>query len=233
MAGTGFRFPDGRHCRQFSRGRLRLGTLMRHFLAFGPVTALAFGMRPTSSMAGLVALSRFPHRAAPGHLGATSGAIALPTITVAADEHRLAAARAEIASSRFHGASGPMGLDEHVSSCKTDLGNALSSRVWGAASGRLGGLSDVAPVSHRPDKFYSISPAGATNPLPLHHPLDIQQGKRIAIILRSPPKYAASRPPLTAHCVLSVWLRQWVSRNRQAPAKARAAKPAEAASPLR
>ena len=107
---------------------------MRHFFTFGPVATLAFGMGQTPSMAGLVPFARFPHRAAPGRLGAAPGAIALPAITVAADEYRLATARAEIASSGFHGASGPMGLDERVSSCKIDLGKTLSSRVWGAAS---------------------------------------------------------------------------------------------------
>ena len=95
---------------------------------------MAFGMGQASSMAGLVTCAGLSHRHASGRLGTARTAIALPAITVAADEYRLATARAEIASSGFHGASGPMGLDERVSSCKIDLGKTLSSRVWGAAS---------------------------------------------------------------------------------------------------
>lgn len=75
---------------------------MRHFLAAGTVATLAFGMGQSPPMAGLVACPRFPHQAAPGHLGAALGAIALAAITVAADEYRLATARAEVASSGVH-----------------------------------------------------------------------------------------------------------------------------------
>jgi hypothetical protein len=77
---------------------------MRHFLASRAVAALALRVRQAPRKARLVARAGCPQRGRAGTLGAAGGAIALPPITVAADQHCRAARGTEIASSgRLHG----------------------------------------------------------------------------------------------------------------------------------
>ena len=85
---------------------------MRHFLHPLPIAALPFGMPMSPRTGGLVTPSGVSHGTSTGGLGAAFIAIALTAITVAANRHRLAAAGAQVASSRnLHRPSGPMGLD--------------------------------------------------------------------------------------------------------------------------
>jgi hypothetical protein len=84
---------------------------MRHFLLPGPVTALAFGMGVTAAQAVLIAATRGTDRLSAGLVGTARGAVAVATITVAANEHGCAASGAQVASSReIHWPSRPMGI---------------------------------------------------------------------------------------------------------------------------
>jgi hypothetical protein len=94
---------------QLSRQGPRWGTLMRHFLRSGPVTALPLGMRVTATQAGLIAAAGRTQGALAGCFGAGRGAVAVATITVATDQYGGAAAGAQVASSgKVHWRSGPM-----------------------------------------------------------------------------------------------------------------------------
>ena len=86
------------------------GTLMRHFLLLGSVTALAFGMGMTTTQTGLIPATRSTHRPAAGAAATLRRAVAMAAITVATDEHSRAASCAQVASSwKLHWQSGPMG----------------------------------------------------------------------------------------------------------------------------
>ena len=102
--------PEGRHKRRRRFGRewnrrgQRRGTLMRHFLLFGAVAALAFGMGMTTLPAGLIAASGSADGGASCLSRTRFGAIALAAIAMAANNHRLAATRTQVASSgEIHG----------------------------------------------------------------------------------------------------------------------------------
>lgn len=83
---------------------------MRHFLRFGPVTALPLCMRVTAAQAGLIAATGHTLGAVAGVFGAGRGAVTVTTIAVAADQHGRAATGAQVASSGMvHWHSGPMG----------------------------------------------------------------------------------------------------------------------------
>jgi hypothetical protein len=87
---------------------------MRHFLLFGPVTTLAFGVGMTTSPAGLVAATGATDGGTSGMIGTPCGAVAVTPIAVAANDHRGAATRTQIASSwDFHGQR-PMGEDSNA-----------------------------------------------------------------------------------------------------------------------
>jgi hypothetical protein len=95
--------------RQLSRANHRWGTLMRHFLCAGPVTALPFCMRMAAAQAGLIAATGRTHGVAAGLFGAGRGAVTVAAITAAADQYGGAATGAQVASSgKIHGQSGPM-----------------------------------------------------------------------------------------------------------------------------
>ncbi len=92
---------------------------MRHFLrAKGvsshpyPIAVLPFGVPVLSLTGGLITPSGVSYSALTGRLRAAVTAIAVASITVAADRHRLATAGTQVASSRnLHRPSGPMGLE--------------------------------------------------------------------------------------------------------------------------
>ena len=150
--------PVSRNCRrcrfrsQWNRRALGWGTLMRHFLLSGAVTALSFGVRVTTAPAGLVAVAGGTHRLVAGLLGTLRGAVAMAAITRAADEYRRATAGAAIASSwKFHGHTGPMGSSRErplcgilrVQRCPSGLRGATTELAW-----RLGPVSRLR--FHRP-----------------------------------------------------------------------------------
>lgn len=73
---------------------------MRHFAPPLAVAALARGMGLAAATARLIAPAGRGERGAPRPLRAAARAIAIAAITVAADQHGGAAARAQVASSR-------------------------------------------------------------------------------------------------------------------------------------
>ena len=84
---------------------------MRHFLLPGSVTALAFGMGVTTAAAVLIAATRSTRGLSACLVGTVRSAVALTTITVAANEHRRATTGAQVTSSReIHWPSRPMGI---------------------------------------------------------------------------------------------------------------------------
>jgi hypothetical protein len=84
---------------------------MRHFLLPGSVTALAFGMGVTTAAAVLIAATRSTGGLSACLVGTVRGAVAMATITVAANEHSCAASGAQVTSSReIHWPSRPMGI---------------------------------------------------------------------------------------------------------------------------
>ena len=87
-------FRRCRFGRQLNRQGPGWGTVMRHFLLPSPVTALPFGVGVTTAQAVLIATAGGSNRTAAGLLGTPRGAVAMAAITVAANEHRGAAAGA-------------------------------------------------------------------------------------------------------------------------------------------
>ncbi len=84
---------------------------MRHFLLPGPVTTLAFGVGVTAAPALLIAATRSTRGLSACLVGTVRSAVALATITVAANEHRRATSGAQVTSSReIHWSSRPMGI---------------------------------------------------------------------------------------------------------------------------
>ena len=63
---------------------------MRHYLAAGPIVALAGGMMQAAAPAVLVAAPGGPERGAARVLGTASGAVAIAAVTAAAEEEDLA-----------------------------------------------------------------------------------------------------------------------------------------------
>ena len=156
------------HCRfgrQLNRqGRWR-GTLMRHFLLSGPVSTLAFGMGATAAMRVLITTAGRPYRLVACLRRTSISAVAVAAITVAAQEHRGAAAGAQVASSRnIHWHSGPMGNRRRRA--LREILCRQRRRCWGCGAWHrnwLGGWDRCrACVSTGQSAFYSIANAGAT-----------------------------------------------------------------------
>ena len=113
--------PGGRNCRhrrlrtQWNRRGQARGTLMRHFLRFGPIPALAFGVCMTASPARLIAVTGSLDGGASCLIGTPCGAVAMTPITVTTNDHGGAATRTQVASSReIHGQRRPMGEDSNA-----------------------------------------------------------------------------------------------------------------------
>ena len=130
--------------REWNRWAGGWGTLMRHFLLFGSIPALAFGVGMTTSPAGLIAATGGPDGSASCLRRTALGAVAVAAITVAANDHGLAAAGAEVASScRIHGQR-PMGGRQQrplreilcLQRCPSGQRGATAELAW-----RLGPLS--------------------------------------------------------------------------------------------
>lgn len=134
--------PVSRNCRrcrfrsQWNRRAFGWGTLMRHFLLFGPVTALALGVGMTTLPAGLIAATRGTDGGASGLMGTPCGAVAVTSVAVAANDHRGTATRTQIASSwNFHGQK-PMGEDSNARFVKylacsvARQGSGARQRIW-------------------------------------------------------------------------------------------------------
>lgn len=97
---------------------------MRHFLLAGPIATLTFGVPMAARQTALVAVSGLPHAALSHRLRTGTITVAVAAITVAANHHRRAAPRAQVASSgKVHRFSGPMGLDGNVRFVKYSAGN--------------------------------------------------------------------------------------------------------------
>ena len=160
----------GRRGPYFNRRGRRRGTLMRHFLASRAVAALALRVRQAPRKARLVARAGCPQRGRAGTLGAAGGAIALPPIAVAADQHCRAACSTEIASSgRLHG---PWGRWE--TRRQRPLRERLRAqrprrlaRVWGATLGMTWRFEPVSRLRcHRPSPIVRASATRVPNALP-------------------------------------------------------------------
>jgi hypothetical protein len=138
-----------RHCRlsrEWNRRAFGWGTLMRHFLAFRPVTALALGVGVTTSSAGLIAATGSTDGGASSLRRTRLGAVALAAIAVGANDRGLAAAGAKVVSScRFHGQR-PMGERQQGPLCEILGRRRCLSGQRGAASELAWSL---APVSRR------------------------------------------------------------------------------------
>lgn len=143
---------------------------MRHFLASRAVAALALRVCQAPREARLVARAGCPQRGRAGTLGAAGGAIALPPIAVAADQHCRAACSTEIASSgRLHG---PWGRWE--TRRQRPLRERLRAqrprrlaRVWGATLGMTWRFEPVSRLRcHRPSPIVRASATRVPNALP-------------------------------------------------------------------
>lgn len=143
---------------------------MRHFLASRAVAALALRVRQAPRKARLVARAGCPQRGRAGTLGAAGGAIALPPITVAADQHCRAARGTEIASSgQLHGPWGrwetrrQRPLRERL---RAQRPRSLA-RVWGATLGMTWRFEPVSRLRcHRPSPIVRASATRVPNALP-------------------------------------------------------------------
>ena len=168
--GLGHGFGHGRRGPYFNRRGRRRGTLMRHFLASRAVAALALRVCQAPREARLVARAGCPQRGRAGTLGAAGGAIALPPIAVAADQHCRAACSTEIASSgRLHGPWGrwetrrQRPLRERL---RAQRPRSLA-RVWGATLGMTWRFEPVSRLRcHRPSPIVRASATRVPNALP-------------------------------------------------------------------
>ncbi len=202
--GLGHGFGHGRRGPYFNRRGRRRGTLMRHFLASRAVAALALRVRQAPRKARLVARAGCPQRGRAGTLGAAGGAIALPPIAVAADQHCRAARGTEIASSgRLHGPWGrwetrrQRPLRERL---RAQRPRSLA-RVWGATLGMTWRFEPVSRLRcHRPSPIVRASATRVPNaPDPIKQTAAIRspdQGHAVPC-RRWTPDLCGNRPPLT------------------------------------
>lgn len=151
--------------RQLNRQGRWWGTLMRHFLLPSAVLTLAFGMGATAAIRVLIATTSSTYRLVACLRRASSSAVAIAPITVAAHEHRGATAGAQVASSRdIHWHSGPM--EGRRRRALREILCRQRRRYWGCGARRrnwLGGWDRCrACVSTGQSAFYSIADAGAT-----------------------------------------------------------------------
>lgn len=99
---------------------------MRHFLRFGPIATLAFGVGMTASARRLIAATGGMSGGASCLIGAPCSAVAVAPITVTTDDHGGAATRTQVASSReVHGQKRANGEDSNArfveySACSVD-----------------------------------------------------------------------------------------------------------------
>ena len=138
---------------------------MRHFLLSGPVSTLAFGMGETATMRVLIATTGSPYRVVACLRRASSGAVAIAAITLAAHQHRGAAAGAQVASSGdIHWHSGPM--EGRRRRALREILCRQRRRCWGCGVRHrnwLGGWDRCrACVSTGQSAFYPIADTGAT-----------------------------------------------------------------------
>jgi len=153
----------GRELNRQARGR---GTLMRHFLLFGPVAALAFGVGMPTAPAGLIPATGGTDGATASLIGTRVRTVTMAAITVAADEYGGATRCAQVAASgKVHWQSRPMGFRRlrplrgilRVQRGPSGLRGAASGLTW-----RLGPVSRLRfhrPVSvlpHRQRLRYSL-----------------------------------------------------------------------------
>jgi len=121
---------------------------MRHYLLFGPVATLAFGVGMKIAQAALVAPTGGTHGLATSLIGTWRGAVAIATITVAADKRGGVTAGAEVASSgEIHWQSRPMGNRRRRS--RREILCRQRRRYWAAGRGIGSGLAvgtGVAPA---------------------------------------------------------------------------------------
>lgn len=165
------------------------GTLMRHILLFGPIPALAFGVGMTTSPARLVAATGGMGGGASCLIRAGDGAVALPPIAVAANDHGGAATRTQIASSReIHGRRRPMGGRQQrplreilgMQRCPSGQRGAASELAW-----RLGPLSRR--HLHRRSAIYRIDCIGASASPSTAIPSPVALRLPDGSLLRKPP----------------------------------------------
>ena len=169
--------PQGGHnrhhrvSRELNRQGREWGTLMRHYLLFGPVATLAFGVGMTTAPAGLVAASSGTNGASASLIGTRRGAVAMAAITVATDQYSGATAGAEVASSgEVHWQSGPMGYRRprplrgilRVQRGPSGLRGAASGLTWwlGPVS-RLRFHRPASVLPHRQHQRYLLPRAAA------------------------------------------------------------------------
>ncbi len=138
---------------------------MRHFLLPSPVSTLAFGMGATAPMRVLIATTGSLYRLVACLRRTSSAAVAIAVITVAAHEHRGAAAGAQVASSgNIHWHSRPM--ESRRRRALREILCRQRRRCWGCGARHrnwLGGWDRCrACVSTGQSAFYPIANAGAT-----------------------------------------------------------------------
>ena len=138
---------------------------MRHFLLSGTVSTLAFGMGVTAPMRVLIATAGGTYRLLACLRRASSGAVAVAVITIAADKHGGAAAGAQVAScGNIHWHSGPM--ESRRRRALREILCRQPRRCWGCGARHrnwLGGWDRCrACVSTGQSAFYPIADAGAT-----------------------------------------------------------------------
>ena len=128
---------------------------MRHFLLSGPVTALSFGVGVTTAQTRLIAATGGTHGAPAGLVGALRSAVAMATITMAANEHGGATAGAQVASSgKVHWHTRPMGSPRGRPLCGILRVQRRPSGLRGAASELAWQLGPVSRLRfHRPVGF--------------------------------------------------------------------------------
>jgi len=134
---------------------------MRHFLLSGAISTLACGMGATAAMRVLIATAGSPYRMLACLRRASSGAVAIAPITVAAHKHRGAAACAQVASSGdIHWHSGPMErVDGDVRFVKYYAGNVATIGAAGRGIGTdLAVGADVAPAFPPASRLSTPSP---------------------------------------------------------------------------
>lgn len=178
---------------QWNSTHLGWGTLMRHFLGFGPIPTLAFGVRMTAPARRLISATSGLDCGASCLIGTGGGAVAVTPITVTANDHGGAATRAQVASSReVHGDKRPMGGRQQrplreilcMQRCPSGQRGAASELAW-----------SLAPMSrrhlHRRRCFYRMGVIDATaspnTTIPAPAALRLPDGS----LLRKPP---AGRP---------------------------------------
>ena len=159
---------------------------MRHFLLSDPVSTLAFGMCATATVHVLIATTSSPYRLVACLWRTSSGAVAVAAITVATQEHRGAAAGAQVASSGdIHWQSRPMErIDGDVRFVKYYAGNVAAVGAAGRGIGTgLAVGTGVAPAFPPASRLSTPSPMLA---LPSNRPSGLLV-RQLQLALARPP----------------------------------------------